>query len=167
MAAWNKSGVATRETFCAVLTEFRKDGVQGIESARQLTEWLGNLPPEAIKEMCEIDKEATLQMLVDCFGAGVAFQKYANTVPEICKQALADAGYIIFVKAEIENEMAAKRQRIEQLEADNAKLMDISVGRDERAETLKKENEALKIALFDAYTAAGKIILPGREEGSN
>lgn len=117
--------------------------------------------------MCEIDKETTLQILVDCFGAGVAFQKYANAVPEICKQDLADDGYIIFVKVEIENELAAKRERIASLEADNAKLMDISVGRNERAETLKKENAALKIALFDAYTAAGKIILPGREEGSN
>lgn len=164
MAAWDKSGIATRETFCAVLKDFRKNGIQGIESAQQLTEWLASLTTGAIKEMCEIDKEATLQMLVDCFGVGIAFQKYINTAPEICKQALENRGYIILIKAEIENEMAEKRQRIEQLEADNAKLMDISVERSERVETLKKENENLKIALFDAYEEAGKIKLPGREK---
>lgn len=160
MAAWNKSGMATRETFCAVIKDFRENGVQGIESAQQLTEWLASLTPEALKEMCEIDKEATLQMLVDCFGVGIAFQKYINASAEMCKKVLADAGYIIFVKAEIENELAIKREKIEQLQSDNEKLINQVIERSERAEKAERDLRRLKIALFDAYEASGKIKLP-------
>lgn len=166
MAAWDESRVAARDTLCAVLKEFKEKGVQGITGAHKLTEWVKNLPPEALKEMCEIDKETTLQILVDCFGVGIAFKKYINADPEICKQALVDAGYIIFVKAENENELAAKRERFESLEADYKRLASGYMEEYAKNERLEKENTALKAALFDRCVETGQIKIPGWEEGS-
>lgn len=76
---WQADGLGTdKETLEKVLHIFRSDGVQGIESQQALNRYIQKLDDNCIREMDWIDAEATLQMLVDCYGVTVAFQKYVK-----------------------------------------------------------------------------------------
>lgn len=76
---WQADGLGTdKETLEKVLRIFRSDGVQGIESQQALNRYIQKLDDNCIREMNWIDAEATLQMLVDCYGVTVAFQKYVK-----------------------------------------------------------------------------------------
>lgn len=79
MQTWEKDGCGTSTKWLnRVIDDFKQDGgAKDIKSAELLKQYLNRLNNEALIELCEIDRETTLQMLVDCFGAADGFDKYA------------------------------------------------------------------------------------------
>jgi hypothetical protein len=75
MQIWEKTAIGIdRKALLGILKEFRQNGIQGISSNMQLTIYLKRLSTEKVFEMIDIDREATLQMLVDCLGVEKAFE---------------------------------------------------------------------------------------------
>lgn len=70
----------------AVLAAFRIEGVQGIESQQALTAYIEGLKDEDLKRMCAIDKEAALQIFVDCLGVVKTAEKYSEWENEETKR---------------------------------------------------------------------------------
>lgn len=167
MAVWERDGFGdSTECMERALKEFRERGTQNISSAQKLGLWLQKLSTEKLREMWIIDSEATLQMLVDHFGAEKAFEKYTRFAVSVedCKKILAEAGYIIFDKGLYEADRKAKAAHTNALEAEREKNFEEVETWRRIAQRAEKNLLPLKIALFDAYTEAGKIELPGYEE---
>lgn len=77
MQLWQADGLGTDKNMLEkVLRTFRSDGVQGIKSQQALCGYLQKLSDDSLREMFRIDMETTLQILVDCFGAMDAFNKF-------------------------------------------------------------------------------------------
>lgn len=67
---WQAEDLGTdKETLERVLHVFRSDGVQGMKSQQSLESYIKGLDNDSLRNMYEIDGEATIQILVDCFGA--------------------------------------------------------------------------------------------------
>lgn len=73
-------------TLRSVLSAFRVEGVQGIESQQALTAYIGSLEDRDLERMCAIDKEAALQIFVDCIGVVKTAEKYSEWENEETKR---------------------------------------------------------------------------------
>ena len=74
---WQQDGCGIDEvSIRRVIGEFRENGVQGIKSAQCLSEYMGRLDDIALAHMFELDKDVTLQILVDCVGITQTIAKY-------------------------------------------------------------------------------------------
>ena len=74
---WQQDGCGIDErSIRRVIGEFRENGVQGMKSAQCLTAYMGRLDDIALAHMFELDKDVTLQILVDCVGITQTIAKY-------------------------------------------------------------------------------------------
>ena len=74
---WQQDGCGIDErSIRRVIGEFRENGVQGIKSAQCLTVYMGRLDDITLAHMFELDKDVTLQILVDCVGITQTIEKY-------------------------------------------------------------------------------------------
>lgn len=74
---WQQDGCGIDErSIRRVIGEFRENGVQGIKSAQCLTAYMGRLDDIALAHMFELDKDVTLQILVDCVGITRTIENY-------------------------------------------------------------------------------------------
>lgn len=166
---WQADGLGTdKETLEKVLRIFRSDGVQGIGSQQALNRYIQKLDDNCIREMDWIDAEATLQMLVDCCGVTVAFQKYVKAEGFIKQEKVDSLGWISpAAYAEI---VGKYEERTKKLNEDKDRILSDYTRAAEKAEDaeteimrLRDELAHCKADLYDFYARAGK--LPKYERG--
>lgn len=169
MQIWQYDGLGTdKDTLEKVLRIFRSDGVQGIKSQQQLDEYIRKLDDNCIQEMSWIDAEATLQMLVDCFGEVIAFQKYAKAEGFVKQEKTDSLGWI---NPAVYKEVTAKyKERIKRANEEKDKILSDYTHAAWKAEAAENQIRELKDTLahykadlYDLYAQAGK--LPNYERG--
>lgn len=112
---WQQDGCGIDErSIRRVIGEFRENGVQGIKSAQCLTAYMGRLDDIALGYMFELDKDVTLQILVDCVGITRTIAEYER-IYGIREKKTTEA---LRVKLDNWQQEASRRQQmIEELEA--------------------------------------------------
>lgn len=134
---WQQDGCGIDEkSIRRVIGEFRENGVQGIKSAQCLTEYMGRLDDVALANMFELDKDVTLQILVDCVGITQTIEKYER-IYEIRDKKTTSA-----LQAQLDNWQEAAfemHEKIEELEA-TVRSKDFEI-------------VTLKAKLYDTYEA--------------
>lgn len=131
---WEKEGVGNdHDTLSKIISEFRLDGVVDMSSNMRLTIYLRALADEKIFEMMEMDKEATLQMLVDTLGVEKAFEKAQG------KRAQEEKTHALIAEAilELKSALILKDREIMTLKA---KLYDATCHTNEGSSTNPTEN---------------------------
>lgn len=160
---WLDEGLgADKETLERVLHVFRNDGVQGIESQQALNRYIHKLDDKCIQEMNWIDAEATLQMLVDCYGVTVAFQKYVKAEGFIKQEKVDSLGWISpAAYAEVVKKYG---ERTKKLEDERDTLLSRYEDAIQKIETAEKQRAELqntlahyKADLYDFYAQAGRV----------
>lgn len=160
---WQADGLGTdKETLEKVLRIFRSDGVQGIGSQQALNRYIQKLDDNCIREMDWIDAEATLQMLVDCYGVTVAFQKYVKAEGFIKQEKVDSLGWI---SPEAYREVVGKyEERTKKLEeqkdrilSDYTRAAQMAEDAEEKIFSLQDELAHCKADLYDFYAKAGKL----------
>lgn len=72
---WQQEGCGTdAQTLKNIVREFKEQGVQGIESQQALTTYIKRLDANRMAAMYQMDKDAVLQMMIDCVGVKEAFE---------------------------------------------------------------------------------------------
>ncbi len=168
---WQSEGLgADRNTLERVINIFKTDGVQGMKSQQALDRYIKKLSDSSLREMYEIDEEAAIQILVDCFGAAAAFRKYALIAEYISVnlKELKEAGW--FSPAAYAEVVGKYEKRTKRLEEERDGLLSKYANVIQRAENAEKQREELqntlvhyKADLYDFYAQAGKI--PKYERG--
>lgn len=134
---WQQDGCGIDErSIRRVIGEFRENGVQGIKSAQCLTAYMGRLDDTALAHMLELDKDVTLQILVDCVGITQTIEKYER-IYRIREKKTTEA-----LRAQLDNWQEATfkmREKIEELEA--------------TVRSKDSEIVTLKAKLYDTYEA--------------
>lgn len=160
---WQAEGLGTdKGTVETVLRIFASDGVQGIESQQALNRYIQKLDDNCIREMNWIDAEATLQMLVDCYGVTVAFQKYVKAEGFIKREKVDSLGWI---NPETYREVVGKyEERAKKLEEQKDRILSDYTRAAQKAEdaeekiiSLRDELAHCKADLYDFYARAGKL----------
>lgn len=162
---WQADGLGKdKETLEKVLRIFRSDGVQGIESQQALNGYIERLSNDSLQNMYEIDEEATIQILVDCFGAVAAFHKFALIVEyiDINKKELERAGWIspaAYTEAVGKYEERAKKleEQKDRILSDYTRAAQIAEDAEEKIFSLQDELAHCKADLYDFYAKAGKL----------
>lgn len=155
---WQSDGLgADKSTLENVIQIFKSDGVQNAVSQQALNNYIKKLSDSSLRDMFEMDKKATIQILAGCFGISKAFDKaicmtgwispeaYTEVVEKYEERTkkLEDERDMLLSKCEIEI------QRTKAVEKQCAELKDILVH--------------YKADLYDFYVQAGK--LPNYERG--
>lgn len=163
---WQADGLGTdKETLERVLHVFRSDGVQGLKSQQALENYIKKLDDSSLQEMRKIDEEATLQILVDCFGAVTAAKRYSKWNEEILRTAI---NILQKEKETAEQEAEANRAELLKVRDNSQKEIDrlqreYSIKNYEKEEAeeqikeLKDELAHCKADLYDFYAKAGKL----------
>lgn len=74
---WQADGLGTsNDALEKIIETFKREGIKGDKSLNYLSMYIRKLSDEKIEEMYWKDQEATLQILVECFGVKKAFEKY-------------------------------------------------------------------------------------------
>ncbi|MCM1217253.1 MAG: hypothetical protein NC548_22360 [Lachnospiraceae bacterium] len=166
---WQTDGLgADRDTLEKVIRIFKSDGVQGIESQQALEKYIKTLSHSSIRDMCEIDEDAAMQILVDCCGASKAFTKAADALGYVTKKTAESMGWI---NPAAYAEVTAKyEERIKKLNEEKDKILSdytyAGYKAEEAIQRIKELRDALahyKADLYDFYAQAGK--LPNYERG--
>lgn len=162
---WQADGLGTdKETLERVLHVFRSDGVQGMKSQQSLEKYMKRLGNDSLRKMYEIDSEATIQILVDCFGAVTAFHKFALIVEyiDIKKEELEQAGWIS--PAAYAEVVEKYKERTKKLNEEKDRILSEYTRAEQRAEEaeekvfyLQDELAHYKADLYDFYAQAGKV----------
>ena len=151
MQIWEKDGIGTdRSTLRKIIGEFRTEGAQGIKSVQCLTNYIRRLDVNTLSLMYEMDKDVTLQILIDCVGAAEAF-----------KAALKFSGWISPEDYKEACKKYDERVGKAQAETDNAQTrLFAAIAREERLkEEIRYKNleiVTLKAKLYDTYEAMNK-----------
>lgn len=173
---WQADGLGTdKETLEKVLHIFRSDGIQGMKSWQALESYIKKLDDSSLWEMYKMDEEATLQILVDCFGAVTAAKRYSKWHEEILKTAIdvlqkeketaeqdAEANRAALLKIRDES-----RKEIERLEREYSIINYEKEEAEEQIKELKDELAHCKADLYDFYAAADKLQNYERRQGKN
>lgn len=160
---WQVDGLGTnKETLEKVLRIFRSDGVQGIESQQALNGYIQKLDDSCIREMYWIDAEATLQMLVDCYGAIVAFQKYVKAEGFIKQEKVDSLGWISPVAyREVVGKYEESAKKLEEQKdrilSDYTRVAQKAEDAEEKIFSLQDELAHCKADLYDFYAREGKV----------
>lgn len=162
---WQADGLGTdKETLEKVLRIFRSDGVQGMKSQQSLDSYIKRLDNDSLRYMCEIDNEATIQILVDCFGAVAAFHKFALITDyiDINKKELERAGWIS--PATYAEVVGKYEERTKRLEDEKDILLSKCADAVQKADAAEKQSAKLqntlahyKADLYDFYARAGRV----------
>ncbi len=148
---WQQEGCGTDETtLLKVLNEFREDGVQGLNSAQCLTEYIKRIDVNRLARMYEMDADATLQIMIDCVGAAEAF-----------KACLRFSGWISPQNYKGVCQKYDDRVAKAQTEADNAQNKYFEALREkdkleEQIAEMEYKTLVLKAKLYDTYEAMNK-----------
>lgn len=163
---WQADGLGTdKETLEKVLHIFRSDGVQGLKSLQALESYIKKLDDSSLWKMYKMDEEATLQILVDCFGAVTAAKRYGKWHEEILKTAI---DVLQKEKETAEQEAEANRAALLKVRDNSQKEIDriqreyriIASEKEEVEEQIKELRDELahcKADLYDFYAKAGKL----------
>lgn len=163
---WQADGLGTdKETLEKVLRIFRSDGVQGLKSLQALESYIKKLDDSSLWKMYKMDEEATLQILVDCFGAVTAAKRYSKWHEEILKTAI---DVLQKEKETAEQEAEANRAALLKVRDNSQKEIDriqreyriIASEKEEVEEQIKELRDELahcKADLYDFYAKAGKL----------
>lgn len=151
-----------------VIKNFKENGIKNELSRQSLRHFLKKISDDIILEMYDMDADATLEMLVECFGARIAFDCItcaAGSAFENQKQQIED------LKAEAEENrkaLAETRQKAdERIDALNKECEDWRARYEAAREMVKELDNALahyKADLYDFYANNGQ--LPKYEEES-
>ena len=168
---WQSDGLGTdKDTLEKVLRIFRNDGVQGIQSQQALNAYIQKLDDSKLKEMYEIDEEAAIQILVDCFGAAVAFRKFALIAEYISVniKELREAGWIspaayAEVTAKYEECIKKANEEKDKILSDYTYAAWKAEEAEQRIKELWDTLAHYKADLYDFYAQAG--MLPKYERG--
>lgn len=158
-----KEGLGTdAETLERVLHVFRSEGVQGINSQQALNAYIGRLSDDSLRNMCAIDKEAALQIFVDCFGVHMAFNKVIQILGYITKETAQRIGWIS--PAAYEEVVRKYEERTKKLDEDKDRILSDYTRAAEKAEDaeteimrLRDELAHCKADLYDFYAKEGKL----------
>lgn len=163
---WQAEDLGTdKETLERVLRVFRSDGVQGIESQKSLESYIKGLGNDSLRNMYEIDGEATIQILVDCFGAIFAAKKYSEWHEEILRTAIdilqkqketAEQEAEVN-RAELLNARKVLNNEIDRIRKEYGIIKDEKEKAEERIEELQNALAHYKADLYDFYAQAGKV----------
>lgn len=163
---WQTDGLGTdKETLEKVLRIFGSDGVQGLKSLQALESYIKKLDDSSLQEMCKIDEETTMQILVDCFGAVTAAKRYSKWHEEILRTAIS---ILQKEKETAEQEAEANRAALLKVRDNSQKEIDhiqreyriITSEKEEIEEQIKELRDELahcKADLYDFYAKAGKL----------
>lgn len=160
---WQVKGLETsRRAVETVLHTFSRDGVQGIESQQALVKYVKRLSDDSLRDMCAIDEETALQLLVDCYGVTVAFQKYVKAEGFIKQEKVDSLGWI---SPEAYREVVGKyEERAKKLEEQKDRILSDYTRAAEKAEDaeteimrLRDELAHCKADLYDFYAKEGKL----------
>lgn len=166
---WQVDGLGTdKSTLEKVIRIFRGDGVQGIQSQQALTQYIRKMSDSTLREMYAIDKETTLQIWVDCFGAAAAFENYAKAGGFTTRQKADKAGWISL--ADHTEVIGKYEERMKTLDKEKDRILSdytyaVQKAEDAAEEIVRLRNELAhyKADLYDFYAQAGK--LPNYERG--
>lgn len=163
MQIWEKEGCGTdNATLRQIIGEYRKDGVQGIESCGAITEYMEKLPTGKLLEMYRIDSEATLQILADYTGIKAGLESAIFMSVSACESLICEEmqknGWISPNDYEEACKKYDERVAAAQAKADTAEeRMFEAVRRQQEAEqeaaALQYEIVTLKAKLYDTYEA--------------
>lgn len=160
-----KEGLGTdKETLERVLRVFRSDGVQGVKSQQSFDSYIKGLDNDNLRTMYEIDSEATIQIIVDCFGASTAFYKFTKIIDYeiLSEKEMERAGWISpAVYAEV---VGKYEERTKKLNEDKDRILSDYTSAAQKAEdaeekifSLQDELAHCKADLYDFYAKAGKL----------
>ena len=166
---WQAEGLgADKGTVETVLRIFASDGVQGIESQQALERYIGKLSDDRLRDMCAIDEETALQLLVDCFGVRMAFEKVMQILGYVTAETAQRMGWIS--PAAYAEVVGKYEERTKKLNEDKDRILSDytrAAQKAEDAETeimwLRDELAHCKADLYDFYARTGK--LPKYERG--
>lgn len=163
---WQADGLGTdKETLERVLHVFRNEGVQGLKSQQALESYIKKLDDSRLQEMRKMDEEATLQILVDCFGAVAVAKRYSKWNEEILRTAI---DILQKEKETAEQEAEANRAELLKVRDNSQKEIDrlqreysiINYEKEEAEEQIKELQDEMahyKADLYDFYAREGKI----------
>ncbi len=166
---WQFDGLGTdKDTLERVLHVFKSDGVQGMESQQALERYIRTLSDSNIRDMCEIDEIATMQILTDCFGACKAFSLFKGIKGYTTWEKVKILGWIspaAYAEISAKHEESTKRlnEEIDSLRHENSIK---NYEKEEAEQQIKELQDALahyKADLYDFYAQAGKV--PNYERG--
>jgi len=166
---WQSDGLGVdKHTLEKVLRIFKSDGVQGIESQQALERYIKTLSHSSIRNMCEIDEDAAMQILVDCYGASKAFMEVACALGYVTRETAENMGWIN--PAAYKEVMAKYEERVKKLNEEIDSLRNEcsikNYEKEEAEQRIKELQDTLahyKADLYDFYAQAGK--LPNYERG--
>lgn len=80
MATWERDGTGTSTKWLRrVLEDFRTEGTKDMNSTQCLRDYMARLSNDRMKEMYNMDEDAFLEILLNCFVPKVAFGMYERT----------------------------------------------------------------------------------------
>lgn len=83
MAVWEKDGIGTSDKWLRrVIEDFRSEGTKDMHSTNLLRVYMDRLSLDILKDLYVMDKEALLEILVNCYSTQDAFQKYKDIIEE-------------------------------------------------------------------------------------
>lgn len=160
-----EEGLGTdKETLERVLHVFRSDGVQGVKSQQSFESYIKGLDNDNLRTMYEIDSEATIQIMVDCFGASTAFYKFTKIIDYeiLSEKEMERAGWIS--PAAYAEVVGKYEERTKKLEDEKDKLLSRCEDAIQKADAAEKQSAKLqntlayyKADLYDFYAQAGKV----------
>ena len=169
MAVWEQDGCGTSEKWIRrVVEDFRREGTKDLISAELLTQWVKKLNANTLTLLYKEDKEAALEILVNCLGNSEAFQKYKAiedwleakplVTPEVEEYLKKECGWLD--RGQINEVYATEKKKRKELEEDNSKLLDRLHDANEQCnntydqlQSAKQQITELKAQLYDAFHA--------------
>lgn len=162
---WQADGLGIdKETLERVLRIFRRDGVQGMKSQQALDRYIRRLSNDSLRNMYEIDSDATIQIMVDCFGASTAFYKFTSFIDYeiISEKEMERAGWIspaayTEVVGKYEERTKKLEEQKDRILSDYTRAVQKAEDAEEKIFSLQDELAHCKADLYDFYAKAGKV----------
>lgn len=163
---WQDDKLGTdKGTLETVIRVFKEDGIQSNNSKLALKSYINGLDNKGFREMLEIDEDATMEIIADCYSVRYAALKYREWK---------DHDFIRKREEEKQEERLKREELYKTIEKKNKELeliveeRDNAIFREVEAREKIKELEYMlalyKADLFDFYEQAGKIPKHERRE---
>lgn len=162
---WQYEGLGVdADTLEKVISHFKSEGVQGIESQQALNRYVKKMGDTSLRKMYEIDKEAAIQITIDCLGASEAFHKYARIAEDVnvhIEKLAADGWLSPEQHKEINREYEEHIEKLRE-EKDEAltELANETWKKEKLEEKIKRLEKALALHkgdLYDFYAKEGRV----------
>lgn len=159
---WSVEGLPVNgDTIKTVIKHFKESGIKNEISKQSLTAFLKKISDDMLLEMYDMDADATLEMLVECFGVRIAFDGINCAAGFTFKNRQQQ---IEELKAEAEENRKAlaetRRKSNERIDALKAECENWAKNCEDAQEEVRKLKEILahyKADLYDFYARAGKM----------